>query len=71
MRTQTAPKKEGLSSFECIYVRPYLHTDTVIGPEALELTNYVSQVSPLQQTLGEITQPLGQTNCCWSQESRF
>ena len=49
MRTQTAPKKEGLPPFECIYGRPFLHTDIVIDPEALELTNYVTQLSAFQQ----------------------
>ena len=44
MRAQTAPKKEGLSPFECIYGRPFLCTDIVIDPEALELTNYVTQL---------------------------
>ena len=38
MRTQTVPKKEGLFPFECIYGRPFLCTDIVIDPEALELT---------------------------------
>ena len=42
MRARTAPKKEGLSPFECIYERPFLHTDIVIDAEALELTNYVT-----------------------------
>ena len=37
MRVQTAPKKEGLSTFECVYGRPFLCTDIVIDPEALEL----------------------------------
>ena len=38
MKALTAPKKEGLFPFECIYGRPFLHTDIVIDPEALELT---------------------------------
>ena len=54
MRAQTAPKKEGLSPFECIYGRPFLHTDIVIDPEALELTDYVTQLSAFQQTLTEL-----------------
>ena len=45
MRARTAPKKEGLSPFECIYGRPFLRTDIVIDPKALELTNYVTQLS--------------------------
>ena len=44
MRARTAPRKEGLSSFECFYGRPFLHTDIVIDPEALELTSYVTQL---------------------------
>ena len=36
MRAQTALKKEGLSPFECIYGRPFLLTEIVIDPEALE-----------------------------------
>ena len=44
MRAQIAPKKEGLSPFECIDGRPFLRTDIVIDPEALELTNYVTQL---------------------------
>ena len=43
IRVQTAPKKEGLSPFEGIYGRPFLCTDIVIDPEALELTNYITQ----------------------------
>ena len=53
MRAQTAPKKEGLPSFECIYGRSFLHTDIAIDPEALELTNYVTQLSAFQQALTE------------------
>ena len=67
MRTQTAPKKEGLSS-ESICVRPFLHPDTVIDPEALELTNHVTQVSALQQTLGEL---LGVTTHPASESSKL
>ena len=37
MRAQTAPEKEDLSTFECIYGRLFLHRDIVIDPEALEL----------------------------------
>ena len=54
MRAQTAPKKEGLSPFECIYGRPFLRTDIVIDPEALELTNYGTQLSAFQQALTEL-----------------
>ena len=54
MRARTAPKKEGLSPFECIYGRPLLRTDIVIDPEALELTNYVTQFSAFQQALTEL-----------------
>ena len=54
MRVQTAPKKEGLSPFECIYGRPFSRTDIVIDPEALELTNYVTQLSAFQQALMEL-----------------
>ena len=54
MRAQTAPKKEGLSPFECIYGRPFLCTDIVIDPEALELTNYVAQLSAFQQASAEL-----------------
>ena len=80
MRAQTAPKKEGLSPFECIYGRPFLHTDIVIDPEALELTNYVTQLSAFQQALTELressdperllTQPLSQASLYLSQEPR-
>ena len=38
MRAQTAPQKERLSLFECNYGRPFLHTDIVIDPKALQLT---------------------------------
>jgi transposase InsO family protein len=48
MRARTTPQKEGLSPFECIYGRPFLCTDIVIDPEALELTNYVTQLSVFQ-----------------------
>ena len=44
MRARIAPKKEGLSPFECIYGRPFLCMDIVIDPEALELTSYVTQL---------------------------
>ena len=44
MRAQTAPKMEGLSPFECIYGRPFLHRDIAIDPEALELAPYVTQL---------------------------
>ena len=54
MRARTAPRKEGLSSFECFYGRPFLHTDIVIGPKALELTNCVTQLSAFQQALMEL-----------------
>ena len=54
MRAQTAPQKEGLPPFECIYGRPFLCTDIVIDPEALELTDYVTQLSAFQQTLTEL-----------------
>ena len=33
MRARTAPKKKGLSPFECIYGRPFLHKDIVTDPE--------------------------------------
>ena len=48
-RARTAPKKEGLSPFECIYGRPFLRIDIVIDPEALELT--MTQLSAFQETL--------------------
>ena len=54
MRARTASKKEGLSPFECLYGRPFLHTDIVIDPEALELTSYVTQLSAFQQALTEL-----------------
>ena len=54
MRARTAPQKEGLSPFECIYGRPFLRTDIVIDPEALESTSYVTQLSAFQQTLTEL-----------------
>ena len=54
MRAWTAPQKEGLSPFECIYGRPFLCTDIVIDPEALELTKYVTQLSAFQQALTEL-----------------
>ena len=54
MRAQTAPQKEGLSPFECIYGRPFLRTDIVIDPEILELTSYITQLSAFQQVLTEL-----------------
>ena len=54
MRPWTAPKREGLSSFERIYGRPFLCTDIIIDPEALELTSYVTQLSAFQQALTEL-----------------
>ena len=51
MRAQTAPQKEGLSPFECIYGRPFFLTEIVIDPEALELTKYVTQLSAFQPSL--------------------
>ena len=45
---------EGLSPFECIYGRRFLHTDIIIDPEALELTSYVTQLSAFQQALTEL-----------------
>ena len=48
MRAWTAPQKEGLSPFECSYGRPFLCTDIIIDPEALELTSYVTQLSAFQ-----------------------
>ena len=54
MRAQTAPTKEGLSLFECIYGRPFLCTDIVIDPEDLELNSYVTQLSVFQQALTEL-----------------
>ena len=54
MRAQTAPQKERLSPFKCIYRRRFLHTDIVIDPEALKLTSYVTQLSTFQQALTEL-----------------
>ena len=54
MRARTSPPNEGHSPFECIYGRPFLCTDIVIDPEALELTDYVTQLSAFQQTLTEL-----------------
>ena len=54
MRARTTPQKEGLSPFECIYGRAFLCTDIVIDPEALELSNYVTQLSAFQQALTEL-----------------
>ena len=54
MRAQIVPQNEGLSLFECIYRRPFLPTDIVIDPEALELINYVTQHSAFQQALKEL-----------------
>ena len=54
MRVQTAPQKERLSPFKCIYRRRFLHTDIVIDPEALKLTSYVTQLSTFQQALTEL-----------------
>ena len=54
MRARTAPRKVGLSPFKCIYRRPFLCTDTVIDPEALELTSYVTQLSAFPQALTEL-----------------
>ena len=54
MRARTAPKKEGLSPFECIYGWPFLCTDIVMDSEALKLTSYVNQLSAFQQTLTEL-----------------
>ena len=45
MRVQTTPQKEGLSPFECIYLRSFLWIDIVIDPEALGLTSYGTQLS--------------------------
>ena len=56
MRAGTAPQKEGLSPFVCIYGRPFLWPDLVIDLEALELTNYVTQLSAFQQALMELLQ---------------
>ena len=54
MRAWTVPKKEVLSPSECIYGKPFLDTDIVIDPEALELTSYVTQLSAFQQALTEL-----------------
>ena len=54
MRVQTAPQKEGLSPFKCIYKRPFLCIDIVIDPKALKLTSYVTQLSAFQQALTEL-----------------
>ena len=66
MRARTTPQKEGLSPFECIYGRPFLCTDIVIDPEALELTSYVTQLSAFQQTLTKLWEttpdPASETN---------
>ena len=51
---RTAPQKEGLSPFECIYGRPFLCTDIVIDSEALKLTSYVTQLSAFQQALTKL-----------------
>ena len=51
---RTAPQKEGLSPFECIYGRSFLCTDIVIDSEALKLTSYVTQLSAFQQALTEL-----------------
>ena len=48
MRARTDPKKEGLSPSEYIYGRAFLRTEIVIDPKALELTNYVTQLSAFQ-----------------------
>ena len=37
-----------------MYGRPFLRTDIVIDPKALELTNYVTQLSAFQQALTEL-----------------
>ena len=76
MRAQIVPQNEGLSLFECIYRRPFLPTDIVIDPEALELTSYVTQLSAFQQALTELqetalTQPLSQASLYLNQELRF
>ena len=62
MRARTAPKKEGLSPFESIYGRPFLCTDIVIDPEALELTSYVTQLSAFQQALTELPDPASESS---------
>ena len=75
MRARTAPRREGLSPFECIYGRPFLCTDILIDPEALELTSYVTQLSAFQQALTDsgrqlLTPPLNQASLYLSQEMR-
>ena len=62
MRARIAPKKEGLSPFECIYGRPFLCMDIVIDPEALELTSYVTQLSAFQQALTELPDPASESS---------
>ena len=54
MRARTAPEKDGLSPFDCMHGRPFLCTDIVIDPEALELTSYATQLSAFQQALAEL-----------------
>ena len=54
MRARTAPEKDGLSPFDCMHGRPFLCTDIVIDPEALELISYVTQLSAIQQTLTKL-----------------
>ena len=54
MKARTAPKKEGLSPFECIYGWPFLCTDIFIDSEALELTNHITQLLGFQQALTEL-----------------
>ena len=54
MRAQTAHRKEGLSPFEYIFGTPFLCTDIVLDPEALELANYVTPLSAFQQALMEL-----------------
>ena len=36
------------------FMEGLLHTDVIIDPEALELTNYVTQLSAFQQALTEL-----------------
>ena len=36
-----------------VFMEGLLHTDIIIDPEALELTNYVTQLSAFQQALTE------------------
>ena len=76
MRARTTPQKKGLSPFECIYGRPFLLMDIVIDPEALELTNYVTQLSAFQRALTELWEttpdPASKTSKpLLSQEPRF